>query len=61
MRASRMRRCGLDPACLEFGLEAGMQLHAIDIVEAIGELLVVIDYVVVPVPREEGSAGPRGC
>jgi hypothetical protein len=60
MRASRRRRCGLDPACLEFGLEAGMQLHAPDVVEAITELLVVVDYAVVPVPRGEGLRGaPR--
>jgi hypothetical protein len=35
-----------------------MQLHATDVVEAVGELLVVIDYAVVQAPREEGSAGP---
>jgi hypothetical protein len=61
VRASRRCRCGLDLACLEFGLEAGMQLHATDVVEAAGELLVVVDYAVVQAPRGEGSAGPRGC
>jgi hypothetical protein len=50
----------LDPACLEFGLEAGMQLHATYVVEAVRELLVVVDYAVVPVLRGEGLRGaPR--